>query len=108
MAEEVSNVKPNKATLEIVDYKAQMQDFFIKVKCLNGSTLNPKSKFTIKHVTEANIEEVFGKVAKCKTTNIHLHVDTKKKLFHLCSQIYGMSIITNKKFMSWVIKGYIV
>jgi hypothetical protein len=85
MAKEVSNVKPNKATLETIDYKAQMLDFFIKVKHLNGSSLNPKSEFTIKHVIEANIEEVFGKVTKFKTTSIHLHVDTKKKLFHLCS-----------------------
>jgi hypothetical protein len=27
MAEEVSNVKPNRVALEIINYKAQMEDF---------------------------------------------------------------------------------
>jgi hypothetical protein len=31
IAMEVSNVKPNRVALEIIDYKAQMEDFFIKV-----------------------------------------------------------------------------
>ncbi len=75
------------------------------MKCLNGSSLNPKSELTTKHVTKTNIEKVFGKF---KTTNTHLHVDTKKKLSHLCSWFYGTSTITNNKFMSWLIKGYIV
>jgi hypothetical protein len=82
MAKEVSNVKPNRVVLETIDYKVQTEDFFIKV---NGLGLNPKSKFTIEYVPQADIEEVFGKVAKFKTTNTHLHVDTKKKLLHLCS-----------------------
>jgi hypothetical protein len=77
------------------------------VKHLNGSGLDPKSELIIEHVTQADTEEVFGKVAKFKTTNTHLHVDTKKELLHLCSQIYGTSIIMNNKFMSWVVKGYI-
>jgi hypothetical protein len=78
------------------------------VKRLNGSNLNPKSKLITKHVTEANIEEIFCKVAKFKTTNTHLHVDIKKELLHLCSPIYGTSTFMNNKFMSWVVKGYIV
>ncbi len=53
------------------------------MRCLNGSGLNPKSKLTTKHVTKANIKEFFGKIAKFKTTNTHLHVDTKKKLLDL-------------------------
>jgi hypothetical protein len=77
------------------------------VKHLNGSSLDLKSELITKHAIQADIEVVFGKVAKFKTTNTHLHLDTKKKLFHLCSQIYGTSIIMNNKFMSWVIKGYI-
>jgi len=85
MAEEFSNVKPNRVALETRNYKFQTNLFFIKVKHLNGLGLDPKSELIIEHVTQADIEEVFGKVAKFKTTNIHLHVDTKKKLLHLCS-----------------------
>ncbi len=43
-----SNVKPNRATLETIDYNAQMKEFFIELRCLNGLGLNPKSVFTIK------------------------------------------------------------
>jgi hypothetical protein len=74
---------------------------------LNGTCLNPKFDLTLKEVCEADIEEVFGKMAKFKTTNIQLHVNTKKKLLELCCKIYGTSIVTNNKFMSWMVKGYI-
>jgi hypothetical protein len=69
--------------------------------------LNPKCDIIVKKVSEANIKEVFGKVAKFKTTNIQLHVNIKKDLLHLCSLIYGMSNVTNNELMSWVVKGYI-
>jgi hypothetical protein len=62
---------------------------------------------TPKEVCETNIEEVFGKVAKFKTTNTQLCTETKKELLELCCRIYGTSIITNNEFMSWVVKGYI-
>ncbi len=69
--------------------------------------MNPKSDLTPKDVCETNIEEVFGKLAKFKTTNTQLHVDTKKDLLELYCKIYGTSIITNNEIMSWVVKGYI-
>jgi hypothetical protein len=34
-------VKPNKATWESADYTIQIEDFFIKVRGLIGSNLNP-------------------------------------------------------------------
>jgi hypothetical protein len=78
----------------------------VKIKGLNGTRLNPKIEFTIEHICKIDIEEVFGKVSKYKTTNTKLHQDTKKD-FHLCSQIYGTSIVTNNEIMSWVVTGYI-
>jgi hypothetical protein len=73
----------------------------------NGIGLNPKFDLTPKEVCEADIEEDFGKVAKFKTMNMHLHVDIKKELLELCCKIYGTSTVTNNKFMSWVVNGYI-
>jgi hypothetical protein len=78
----------------------------VKIRGLNGTRFNPKIELTLRHICEANIEEVFRKVSKYKTTNTKLHQDTKKNL-RLCSQIYGISIIINNEIMSWVVKGYI-
>jgi hypothetical protein len=57
-------------------------------KSQSWSTLG--CKHLAKEVSKENIEEVFGKFVKFKTTNAWLHVDTKKDLLHLCSHIYGM------------------
>ncbi len=54
---------------------------------INGTRLNPKCDIIAKEVFEVDIKEVFCKVAKFKTINIWLHVNTKKDLLHLCSQI---------------------
>lgn len=89
-----------------VTYNVQTKFFWVKIRGLNGTRFNPKTKLTVGHICEADIEEVFGKVSKYKTTNTKLHQDTKKNL-RLCSQIYGTSTITNNEIMSWVVKGYI-
>jgi hypothetical protein len=34
----------------------------MKVKGLNGTKFTPKSKLTLKHVFEADIKDIFGKV----------------------------------------------
>ncbi len=73
----------------------------------NDTDLNPNCDITAKEVYEVDIEEVFGKVVKFKTTNIQLHANTKKDLLYLCSHIYDMSNVTNNELMSWAMKGYI-
>jgi hypothetical protein len=72
----------------------------VKIRGLNGIGLNPKTELTIEHICEVDIEEVFGKVSKYKTTNTKLHQDTKKDL-RLCNQIYGTSTIIKNEIMSW-------
>ncbi len=74
---------------------------------LNDTSLNPKCDITTKEVSKIDIEEVFCKVVKFKTTNTRLHANTKKDLLHLCSHIYDMSNVTNNELMSWAMKGYI-
>jgi hypothetical protein len=92
---------------EAVDYTNQTKDFFVNVRKLNGSGMNPRLDLTSEHVYEADLEEVFKKVTKFKTTNNKLHLEMKKKLINLYIKIYGTPHVTNNEFMSWVMKGYI-
>jgi hypothetical protein len=92
---------------EVVDYKDQTEEFFMNVKKSNGNRMNPRLDLALEHVCEANLEEVFEKVAKFRTTNNKLHLETKKKLFSLYAKIYRTPHVTNNDFMSWVVKGYI-
>ncbi len=89
----------------------KQKSFFIKGWKLNGIGLNPKCDIkcdiTSKEHFEANIEKVFGKVAKFKTTNTRLHVDTNKDLLHLCNNIFDMSSVIKNELMLWAMKGYI-
>jgi hypothetical protein len=78
----------------------------MKVKGLNGTRLNPKSKLILEHVLEADIKDIFGKVSKLKTTNTKPHEVVKRNLLQLCSQFYRTPIVTNNEFISWVVKGY--
>jgi hypothetical protein len=73
----------------------------------NGSGLNPRANITFEHVCESNFEKVFWKVTKFKSTNNKLHEDTRMELISLYTKIYETPIVTNNKFMSWVVKGYI-
>jgi hypothetical protein len=50
----------------------------MNVKKKNGNMMNPRSDLTLEHVCEADLEEVFKKVAKFKTTNNKLHLEMKK------------------------------
>jgi hypothetical protein len=72
----------------------------MKVKGLNDTRLNPKSKFILEHVFEVDIMDVFGKVSKFKTTNVKPHQVTKENLLQLCSQFYGTPLVINNEFMS--------
>jgi hypothetical protein len=55
--------------------------------------------FVLKNAFKANSQRSY--------TNTQLHLDNKKELLNLCSQICGMSNVTNHEFMSWVVKGNI-
>lgn len=54
------------------------------------------------------MKEVFGKVTNFKSTNSKLPEDTRREFISLYTKIYGTPIVTNKEFMFWVVKGYIV
>ncbi len=100
--------KDHKLSLQsVIKYKSHTEECFIEMRKLNGTGLNPKHDITTKEVSEADIEEVFGKVVKFKTINIQLLADTKKDLFQLCSHIYDMWSVTNNELMSWAKKRYI-
>jgi hypothetical protein len=73
----------------LIDYKDQTKDFFVNFKTLNGNTLNPKSNITSKHVNKVDVEEVFGQVAKFKTTNHKLHEEMKKSLLFCMLKFMG-------------------
>lgn len=73
---------------EIINYKDQIEEFFVTIRKLNGSGLNPRANFTSKHVCESNLEEVFGKVTKLKNTNNKLQEDTRRELISLYTDIH--------------------
>ncbi len=55
--------------------------------------------FVLKNAFKANSQKSY--------TNTQLHLDTKKELLNLCSQICGMYNVTKHELMSWVVKGHI-
>jgi hypothetical protein len=93
---------------EVVDYTNQTEKFCVNVRKFNGDEMNPRLDLTSKHVYEVDLEEVFEKVTKFRTTNNKLHPKMKKKFISLYTKIYGTPHATNNEFMSWVVKGYIV
>ncbi len=53
-------------------------------------------------VSNANIAKIFGlSFEDFKTTNLNLHLETRKDLFRLYYKV------TNNEFMIWFVKGYI-
>jgi hypothetical protein len=46
---------------EIIDYATQIKDFFVKVRKLNGMSLNLKCDITIELINEGNIKRFLGK-----------------------------------------------
>ncbi len=46
---------------EIIDYATQTKDFFVKVRKLNGMSLNLKCDITIELINEGNIKRFLGK-----------------------------------------------
>jgi hypothetical protein len=93
--------------LELRGLKTQSADFFIKERGLCGSGLNPKLASDMSCVTLEKIEEIWSKCVAFKTTNTTLKPETRKELLQLYFKIYGKMEVTNKEFMTWVVKGYI-
>ncbi len=94
---------------ECVNLSLQIEEFFDVVRHLNNKRFNPRIELTFEHVSEIDIDEVFGplKQPKYKYTNSTLHPNIIKGLVRLCWQIYGTFVITNNDFASWVVKGFI-
>jgi hypothetical protein len=93
--------------LELRGLKTQSVDFFIKRRGLYGSGLNPKLASDMSCITPEKIEEIWGKCVAFKTTNTTLNPEIRKELLQLYFKIYGKMEVTNKEFMTWVVKGYI-
>ncbi len=66
---------------EVIDYKDQIEEFFVNVKKLNGSRMNTRLNLTLKHIYEVDLEGLFRKVTKFKTTNNKLHLEMKKRAY---------------------------
>ena len=88
-------------------YNKQTVEFFRVERGLASSGLNPKLDLTSEHVSALDIENIFGKDLKFKTTNSNLPTETKKELVALYRKIYGKSDVVNNEFMDWLVKGYI-
>ncbi len=77
-------VSKNLFPWEHIDFHEQIINYFAIVRELPNMGLNPKLGMTNEHVTNSDIEKVFGPNCFCfKTTNLHLHVDNKRKLVKL-------------------------
>jgi hypothetical protein len=93
--------------LELRGLKTQSADFCIKERGLCRSGLNPKLASNMSCITPEKIEEIWSKCVAFKTTNTTLKPETKKELLQLYFKIYGKMEVTNKEFMTWVVKSYI-
>lgn len=82
--------------------------FFVNVRGLSSSGLNPKSVVDTSVVTAEDLEEVWGKISTYRTTNTKLHPETRKELVTLYGKIYGTEDVTNNEFMLWVVKGFVL
>jgi hypothetical protein len=98
---------PRKIAALVEAYSKQTVEFFREERGLASSGLNPKLDLTSEHVSAIDIEKMFGKDLKFKTTNPNLTLETKKEVIALYSKIYGKSDVTNNEFMDWMIKGFI-
>jgi hypothetical protein len=75
---------------DYVPYKDQNENYFMIVRKLSGEGFNTKGDFPPNIVSNANIAKVLGPSSKgFKTTNLNLHLETKKKLLRLYWKLYG-------------------
>lgn len=105
------NIKPEiciqKCKEEIAFYSAQTEKFFHEERGLGSGGLNPKFATDIAFITDADVEDLFGKCSKLRTTNTFLNPDARRDLLDLYSKIYGSTSVTNNEFSTWLVKGYI-
>ena len=105
------SIKPEmtvqKCREEIAFYNAQTEKFFEEERGLVRGGLNPKLASEVSFVTDADIEDLFGKCTKFRTTNTVLNPDARKDLMDLYFKIYGSTSVTNNEFAGWLVKGYI-
>lgn len=92
---------------EIALYNAQTEQYFEEERGLTRGGLNPKLAAEVACVTDADVELLFGKCTKFRTTNTVLNPDARKDLMELYSKIYGSQSVTNNEFAGWLVKGYI-
>lgn len=98
---------PRKLAALVETYSKQTVEFFREERGLASSGLNPKLDLTSEHVSATDIEDMFGKDVKFKTTNSNLTPETKMELISLYRKIYGKSDVTNNEFMDWMVKRFI-
>ncbi len=72
----------------------------MNVRKLHGKGLNPRFDLTLEQIIKVDVEKVFGKVSKFKTTNSNLHPKTQKELIDLYAKIYGTTKPSNNELMS--------
>ena len=92
---------------DIALYSVQTETFFNEERGLAIGGLNPKFAADVAFVTDADVEGLFGKCIKLRTTNTFLKPEARKDLLDLYSKIYGSSSVTNNEFAGWLVKGYI-
>ena len=93
---------------DVALFREQTVEFFVSVRGLQNSGLNPKSSLDTTVVTAEDLEEVWGKVSSYRTTNTKLHPDTRRELISLYGKIYETQDVTNNEFMLWIVKGFIL
>ncbi len=99
---------PKFSPWEHVDYKDQIEEYFKTIRKLSYVGLNPKTEIPSCLVTKVDIVEILSLGCESlKTTNLHLHPNTKRELLKFYQQVYGTTIVTNNEFYLWFVKGYI-
>jgi hypothetical protein len=77
------------------------------MKTMDSAFPEPRHAPDMACVTAEKVEEVWGKCNLFKTTNTMLNPDSRRELLLLYTKIYGKGDVTNNKFMTWVVKGFI-
>jgi hypothetical protein len=102
------NLYPKFPAWAPIEYKDQIEHYFMTIRKLINVGLNPKTKISTKLMTKANKAKVFGPgYETLKTTSSHLHLTTKRKFVKLYWQVYGTTNVTNNKFYLWFVRDYI-
>jgi hypothetical protein len=89
-----------------MEYRYQIEEYFKIIRKLNNGGLNPEANILAHTVFNAYIVEAFEPCSNnFKTTNSPRN---KERFNEALWQVYGIDQITNKEFMIWFLKGFIV